>query len=241
MQLGAYYGPLVSRRRCRWSRCRRSPPRPRRCWCPVPSAVFGVQQPTTAPPTSRTPLRSAAGRCNSAGDRGRRGGGGAQTAALAACQPQRMSAMDTDDSAAHAAQSSVPSSGKDCYFLDFYGTSLAESPMCAPRKPGLIEKVSPCRHQGFGADGESAGLGALFRIPSRDTNLPMLSYTPGVPDLNWLGTPTSSMLSYTSAVPDSNSGHQPPLQLSITSAVPDQHSGRRREIWLLLGPSQLFR
>eukprot|EP01052_Picozoa_sp_SAG31_P015335 SAG31_NODE_983_length_10554_cov_6.049259_5_plen_224_part_00 len=36
-------------------------------------------------------------------------------------------------------------SGKDCYFLDFYGTFPAESPMYAPRNPGLIEKVSPCR------------------------------------------------------------------------------------------------
>eukprot|EP01052_Picozoa_sp_SAG31_P046451 SAG31_NODE_8891_length_1367_cov_1.627760_1_plen_161_part_00 len=36
------------------------------------------------------------------------------------------------------------STGKDCYFLDFYGTFPAEFPMYAPRNPGLIEKVSPC-------------------------------------------------------------------------------------------------
>eukprot|EP01052_Picozoa_sp_SAG31_P048861 SAG31_NODE_10425_length_1140_cov_0.856868_1_plen_141_part_00 len=35
--------------------------------------------------------------------------------------------------------------GKDCYFLYLYGTFSAESPMCAPRIPGLIKKVSPCR------------------------------------------------------------------------------------------------
>eukprot|EP01052_Picozoa_sp_SAG31_P056376 SAG31_NODE_16110_length_722_cov_1.229535_1_plen_162_part_00 len=33
----------------------------------------------------------------------------------------------------------------DCYLLDFIGLSPAESPMYAPRNPGLIEKVSPCR------------------------------------------------------------------------------------------------
>eukprot|EP01052_Picozoa_sp_SAG31_P021050 SAG31_NODE_1609_length_7753_cov_12.390253_4_plen_89_part_00 len=34
----------------------------------------------------------------------------------------------------------------DCYFLVFFmGLFPAESPMYAPRNPGLIEKVSPCR------------------------------------------------------------------------------------------------
>eukprot|EP01052_Picozoa_sp_SAG31_P048089 SAG31_NODE_9903_length_1214_cov_1.043946_1_plen_94_part_00 len=32
-------------------------------------------------------------------------------------------------------------SGKDCYFLDFYGTCPAESPVYAPENLGLIEKV----------------------------------------------------------------------------------------------------
>eukprot|EP01052_Picozoa_sp_SAG31_P022232 SAG31_NODE_1758_length_7335_cov_18.704600_5_plen_412_part_00 len=36
--------------RCRWSRCRCSPPRPRWRWCPVPSAVFGDRQPSATPP-----------------------------------------------------------------------------------------------------------------------------------------------------------------------------------------------
>eukprot|EP01052_Picozoa_sp_SAG31_P013202 SAG31_NODE_789_length_12087_cov_5.727227_9_plen_178_part_00 len=35
--------------------------------------------------------------------------------------------------------------GKDCCFLDVWDFPPAESPMYAPRNPGLIEKVSPCR------------------------------------------------------------------------------------------------
>eukprot|EP01052_Picozoa_sp_SAG31_P000577 SAG31_NODE_17_length_35773_cov_25.999271_2_plen_159_part_00 len=40
---------------------------------------------------------------------------------------------------------SLPDRGKDCYVLDFYGTFPPDSPMYAPRNPGLIEKASPCR------------------------------------------------------------------------------------------------
>ena len=37
----------------------------------------------------------------------------------------------------------------DCYFLVSMGLFPAESPMYAPRNPGLIEKVSPCRALGW--------------------------------------------------------------------------------------------
>eukprot|EP01052_Picozoa_sp_SAG31_P039219 SAG31_NODE_5397_length_2560_cov_7.077204_2_plen_237_part_00 len=58
---------------------------------------------------------------------------------------------------------------RDCYFLVFYGTFPAESPMYAPRNPGLIEKVSPCsapprpvRH-----DPARQGRGSLPPMPRR--------------------------------------------------------------------------
>eukprot|EP01052_Picozoa_sp_SAG31_P014499 SAG31_NODE_904_length_11120_cov_76.575084_4_plen_241_part_00 len=55
-------------------------------------------------------------------------------------------------------------SGKDCYFLDSYGTFRAKSPMYAPRKRGRIEKV---RHHPAGRHLRPVRAALVQRIAGR--------------------------------------------------------------------------